>query len=329
MKIAVIGDGGWGTAVATLLHSYGHEVAMWGKFPEYIKEALRKKENSRFLPGIKLPEKLIWSSDPAQVIDQADIYVLAIPSEFFKEVCWTFKGMIPQDALVVSLTKGLCESTHSRMSEVAREILGISRLAVISGPSHAEEVARGMPTVVVAASDDTAVAKQAQKLFNGSLFRVYTSTDPLGVEIGGAVKNVIAIAVGASDGLGFGDNTRAALITRGLAEITRFGIKLGAAPETFAGLGCLGDLIVTCTSRHSRNYLVGERLGQGESLAEILSSMRRMVAEGIRNAKAVHELSQEIGVEMPITNAVYAVCYLDMPARDAVQALMGRAMKAE
>ncbi len=328
MNITIIGDGGWGTAIGLLLNSYGHSVTLWGYDPAYLDEVRERRENVRFLPGVALPDALSWTADPAAAVSSAEAVVLAAPSKFMSGVCARFKGLIPSDRLVVSLTKGLCESTHCRMSELAQEILGLDGIAVLSGPSHAEEVARKIPTAVVAASTDAATARRVQQLFSGPLFRVYTSTDPLGVEIGGAVKNVIAIAVGASDGLGFGDNTRAALITRGLAEITRFGSALGACPETFAGLSGVGDLIVTCTSRHSRNHSVGERLGRGESIDAILGSMK-MVAEGVWNAKVIHTLSQTFKVSMPITEIVYGLCHEGLSARTAVETLMSRDMKAE
>jgi glycerol-3-phosphate dehydrogenase (NAD(P)+) len=328
MNITVIGDGGWGTAIGLLLDSYGHAVTVWGPFPDYIDEIRARGENARFLPGIALPGTLRWTADPAQAVGGADAVVLASPSKFFADVCATFKGLIPPGALAVSLTKGLCEDTHCRMSEIAQSVLGLDAIAVLSGPSHAEEVARRIPTAVVAAAEDEAVARRVQRLFSGAFFRVYTSTDTLGVEIGGAVKNVIAIAVGASDGLGFGDNTRAALITRGLAEVTRFGVALGARPETFSGLSGIGDLIVTCTSRHSRNHSVGERLGRGEGIDAILGGMK-MVAEGVWNAKVIHTLGRTHGVEMPITDLVYALCYEGFSARTAVETLMTRDVKPE
>ncbi|MEI7899708.1 MAG: NAD(P)H-dependent glycerol-3-phosphate dehydrogenase [bacterium] len=328
MKITIIGDGGWGTAIGLLLNAYGHTVKLWGPFAEVLDEIRSSRENSRFLPGITLPDTLRWTASAEEAAAGADVVVLASPSKFLAEVCGKFKGMIPPGTLVVSLTKGLCEATHCRMSELAQDILGLDAIAVLSGPSHAEEVARKIPTAVVAASEDEVAAKRVQQLFSGPFFRVYTSTDPLGVEIGGAVKNVIAIAVGASDGLGFGDNTRAALITRGLSEITRFGGALGACPETFSGLSGVGDLIVTCTSRHSRNHSVGERLGRGEKIDAILGSMK-MVAEGVWNAKVIHTLGKNIGVSMPITEIVYGLCYEGLSASDAVATLMSRDMKAE
>ncbi|MDD2455780.1 MAG: NAD(P)-dependent glycerol-3-phosphate dehydrogenase [Kiritimatiellae bacterium] len=328
MNITVIGDGGWGTAAALLLNSYGHKVTVWGPFPDYLEEIRARRENPRFLPGVPLPPGLGWSGDPAAAVAGAEVVILAVPSKFFGDVCRRFAGLIPGEALTVSLTKGLCENTHCRMSELAQDILALEQIAVLSGPSHAEEVARGIPTAVVAAAADETLALRVQSLFSGPRFRVYTSTDPLGVEIGGAVKNVIAIAVGASDGLGFGDNTRAALITRGLAEVTRFGVALGAVPATFAGLSGVGDLIVTCTSRHSRNHTVGERLGRGELIGDILDSMR-MVAEGVWNAKVIHTLGLQHGVEMPITDTVHALCHRNLPARDAVESLMSRDAKPE
>lgn len=328
MKITIIGDGGWGTAIGLLLHSYGHDVTLWGPFPDYLGEIRARGENTRFLPGVPVPPALRWTADAAEAAAGAEAVVLATPSKFYADVCRRFAGLVPRGALVVSLTKGLCEATHCRMSELAQEILGLDAIAVLSGPSHAEEVARKIPTAVVAASVDLAVAQRTQKLFSGPFFRVYTSTDPLGVEIGGAVKNVIAIAVGASDGLGFGDNTRAALITRGLAEVTRFGLALGACAETFAGLSGVGDLIVTCTSQHSRNHSVGERLGRGEPIEAILGSMK-MVAEGVWNSNVIHTLGQKFAVSMPITDTVYGLCYEGLCARDAVETLMSRDMKAE
>ena len=328
MNITIIGDGGWGTAIGLLLDSYGHQVTVWGPFEDYLAEIRARRENTRFLPGVALADSLRWTADPAAAVAGTDAVVLATPSKFYADVCGKFKGLIPADTLVISLTKGLCEATHCRMSELAQDILGLNDIAVLSGPSHAEEVARKIPTAVVAASANEGIALRVQQLFSGPLFRVYTSTDPLGVEIGGAVKNVIAIAVGASDGLGFGDNTRAALITRGLAEVTRFGIALGAQPVTFAGLSGIGDLIVTCTSRHSRNHSVGERLGRGETIDAILGSMK-MVAEGVWNAKVIHTLGRTHHVEMPITDIVYALCYEGFSARTAVETLMTRDMKAE
>jgi glycerol-3-phosphate dehydrogenase (NAD(P)+) len=239
----------------------------------------------------------------------------------------SFKSFIPESALIVSATKGLDEETHERMSEVAEEILG-RPIAVLSGPSHAEEVARGVPCAVAIAARDHDVAEQIQNIFVNDTFRVYTLEDVVGVELGGALKNVVAIAAGISDGMGFGDNTKAALMTRGIAETTRLGVALGAKPETFMGLSGIGDLMVTCMSRHSRNRGVGERLGKGESLDDIMGSMK-MVAEGVWNCQAAKELADELGIPVPITEQVNAVVHEGKDPRQAVMDLMGRAPKPE
>jgi glycerol-3-phosphate dehydrogenase (NAD(P)+) len=328
MRITVIGDGGWGTALAKLLDGYGHAVTVWGPFEAHLAEIRATGFNETFLKGVALPESLRWVADPAAAMADAEVVVLASPSKFYGDVCRRFHGLIQADLPVVSVTKGLCETTHCSMSTLARSILGVRDVVVLSGPSHAEEVARELPTAVVAACADAGCAGFVQQLFTGPRFRVYTCPDPLGVELGGAIKNVIAIAVGVSDGLGFGDNTRAALITRGLAEMTRLGCALGARPETFAGLSGMGDLIVTCCSRHSRNHAVGERLGRGEQIADILSGMQ-MVAEGVWNSHIIHAIAEEKGVEMPISTVVHQFCDEGLSPRDAVDTLMGRESKAE
>ena len=328
MKIAVIGDGGWGTANALLLAGYGHDVTLWGAFPEYIEEMKRTRRNDKFLKGVELPANLKLTADPKDAVSGADIVVLAPPSKFFTSVVEKFKGLITPGMLVVSITKGLCEKTNRRMTELGEEILGCGPIVALAGPTHAEEVSRGIPTCIVAACPDAAKAEMVQKVWSGQNFRVYTSSDPVGVEIGGAVKNVLAIAVGCSDGMGFGDNTRAALITRGLVEMKRFVLAYGGTPETLSGLAGIGDLIVTCTSVHSRNHSVGERLGKGEKIGDILGGMQ-MVAEGVWNSKVVHEIAARLGVDMPICELVYRLCYENYDAREAVAAMMGRALKSE
>ena len=328
MKIAVIGDGGWGTANAMLLCGYGHDVTVWGAFPDYIEEQKRTRRNERFLKGVVLPDALKLTADRAEAVKDAEVVVLAAPSKFFTSVVEGFKGLIRPEMLVVSITKGLCEKTNRRMTDLGEEILGMGPIVALAGPTHAEEVARGIPTTIVAACTDPAKARRVQEIWSGPLFRVYTSSDPVGVEIGGAVKNVLAIAVGCSDGMGFGDNTRAALITRGLVEMKRFVLAYGGTPETLSGLAGIGDLIVTCTSKHSRNHSVGERLGRGEKIADILGSMQ-MVAEGVWNAKVVHEIAARLGVEMPICQLVYALCYENFDAKMAVSAMMSRELKSE
>jgi glycerol-3-phosphate dehydrogenase (NAD(P)+) len=328
MKIAVIGDGGWGTANAILLAGYGHEVTLWGAFPEYVEHMKSVRTNDKFLKGVMLPDNLKLTADRREVMEGAEIVVLAPPSKFFASVAEGFKGLITPKHLVVSLTKGLCEKTNCRMTALAKEILGLDAVVALAGPTHAEEVGRGIPTAIVAACEDSEKAKRVQEIWSGPLFRVYTSSDPVGIEIGGAVKNVLAIAVGCSDGMGFGDNTRAALITRGLVEMKRFVLAYGGQPETLSGLAGIGDLIVTCTSAHSRNHSVGERLGKGEKIQDILGSMQ-MVAEGVWNSKVVHDLARELGVEMPICDLVYALCYENFDAKNAVKMMMERDLKSE
>ena len=328
MKISVIGDGGWGTANAMLLAGYGHDVTLWGAFPEYVEEMKKTRRNEKFLKGVTLPDNLNLESDRAKAVAGAEVVVLAPPSKYFTSVVEGFKDLITEDMLVVSITKGLCEKTNRRMTDLGAEILGTGPIVALAGPTHAEEVSRGIPTAIVAACTDPEKARRVQEIWSGPKFRVYTSPDPVGVEIGGAVKNVLAISVGCSDGMGFGDNTRAALITRGLVEMKRFVLAYGGQEDTLNGLAGIGDLIVTCTSVHSRNHSVGERLGKGEKIADILGSMQ-MVAEGVWNSKVVHEIAQRLGVEMPICELVYKLCYEDYDAKLALAAMMGRSLKSE
>ena len=327
LRIFIAGDGGWGTANALLLAGYGHDVTVWGADAAYVREIASTGANPRYLPGVELPNSIQWTTELSDAAG-ADVVVFATPSRYFEDVCSRFRNHIPADALVVSLAKGFCEHTHVRMTVLAEKALGRGRIVALSGPSHAEEVARGIPTAVVAASKDIEDAKLVQGIWSGPVFRVYASDDPVGVEVGGAVKNVIALAVGVSDGLGFGDNTRAALITRGIAEVARFAGALGANPKTVFGLSGMGDLVVTCTSRHSRNRSVGERLGRGERLADIVGSMK-MVAEGVWNAQVVRAMAGELSVEMPITETVCRLCHEGLPAKEAISILMNRPKKGE
>lgn len=328
MRIGIIGDGGWGTALALVLHQSGHEVRVWGAFPEYVEEVRRSRENRKFLPGVRIPDAIVWTHDRRNAAGDADAIVAAVPSKFYAETLRPFRDILPAKTPILSVTKGLERSSGRRMTEVAAEIFGRTQIAALSGPSHAEEVARNIPTAVVVASADRTCAEFFQSLFTIPAFRVYTSPDPIGVELGGALKNVIAIAAGACDGLGFGDNTKAALITRGLAEITRLGCAMGAKAETFAGLSGMGDLVVTCMSRHSRNRRVGERLGRGEPLEKILEEMEQ-VAEGVWTCGTALELAQRHRVEMPIAQHVHAVLRGDMRPGNAVQALLARPQKSE
>lgn len=327
-RVAIIGDGGWGTALALGLHQYGHRVTIWGPFPDYITEIRHQRFNPLYLPNIPIPEGICWTSDRAEAVKQADVVVLAIPTKYFRSTLAGFAPLIPEHALVMSVAKGLDPETLERMSVVAEEVLGHAPVAALSGPSLADEVARGIPTAVVIACADVARAKRLQQIFMSSRFRVYTSDDVIGVELGGALKNVIALAVGASDGIGFGDNTRAAIITRGMAEMSRLGVALGAHPSTFAGLSGMGDLIVTCTSRLSRNHTVGERLGRGEKIEAILAGMKQ-VAEGVTNAATARTLARRHGVDAPIIEQVYAVIYEDKDPCHAVTELMGRDARPE
>jgi len=327
-RIAVIGDGGWGTALALVLHRNGHRVSVWGPFAHTIDEIKATGENRAYLAGVGLPAGIEWTADRERAVDGADVAVLATPSRFFRDVAVSFSGLLPAACCVVSVAKGLDERTHERMTQIAAEALGIPQPAALSGPSHAEEVAREIPTTVVLASENPEQARSLQALFANPRFRVYTATDVVGVELGGALKNVIAIAVGVSDGLGFGDNTRAALITRGLAEISRLGCAAGARAETFAGLSGMGDLIVTCTSRHSRNRSVGERLGRGETIEQILDSMKQ-VAEGVWNCASACTLARDEGEEAPISEEVRAIVHDGKSPAAAVESLLSRGLKAE
>jgi len=327
-KISVIGDGGWGTALALVLHSNGHDVTIWGPFEENISKARETLHNETFLPGIDIPADIKWTTSEREACDGVDGVVLAVPTKFYSDVLQRFAGLIDAAVDVVSVTKGLDRETHQVMTEIAQKVLGVDSVAALSGPSHAEEVARGIPTAVVIASKEREQAKRLQQVFSNSLFRVYTASDVKGVQLGGALKNVIAIAVGISDGLGFGDNTRAALITRGLAEMTRLGIALDCRAETFSGLSGMGDLIVTCTSRHSRNRGVGERLGKGETLQQIMDSMQQ-VAEGVWNCGNAYALGQNLDIELPITATVYDILHNGLEPIKAVNGLMSRDVKPE
>ena len=328
MKTTIIGDGAWGTALGLLLHKNGHSVTLWSHEDSYSRAMAATLSNSRFLKGVALPADWAFTSDPSAAVGDAGAVVLAVPSKFFGGSLAKFSGKIPPRARVVSVTKGLDQQSHKRMTVVAEETLKHANVAALSGPSLADEVARGTPTAVTIACADHQIAVELQQLFNGPSFRVYSSDDVIGVEIGGALKNVIAIAAGISDGLGYGDNTKAALVTRGLAEIVRIGCTLGGRRETFGGLSGVGDLMVTCNSRLSRNRGVGERLGRGEKMADILAGMQS-VAEGVWTCRAARELQREAGVELPITNQVFSVCHEGKDPRRAVGELMSRDPKPE
>ncbi|QHI68556.1 NAD(P)H-dependent glycerol-3-phosphate dehydrogenase [Tichowtungia aerotolerans] len=326
MNCFVIGNGGWGTALAMTLAGNGHRVTIWGPFEEEIETIRSAGENSVYLPGVDLPSEIKWTSDPSASAG-TDLVVMVTPSRFYRSTLETFVPYLSENTLIVSATKGLDEKTHQRMSEVAEEVLH-REIAVLSGPSHAEEVARGVPTAVTVAGSDFQTLEKIQAAFMGPAFRVYTSDDLIGVELGGTLKNVIAVAAGILDGIGLGDNSKAALMTRGLAEIARLGAALGAKPETFSGLSGIGDLIVTCASRHSRNRSVGERLGRGESLQEIMNGMKQ-VAEGIWNAKAARDLAEKHHIDVPITEEVCQIVENGKDPKQALHDLMNRDPKAE
>jgi glycerol-3-phosphate dehydrogenase (NAD(P)+) len=328
MKVSIIGDGGWGTALALVLMRNDHRVTLWGPFPEYIREITQSRENPKFLPGVPLPEGLALTADRDEAVAGIDTAVIAIPTRYFRDVMTSFRGLLGAGIDIVSVAKGFDRETHHRMTQVAEQVLGAGPIAALSGPSHAEEVARGIPTAVAVACSDPARAGRLQHLFSNATFRVYTTDDVTGVELGGGLKNVIAIAAGISDGIGFGDNAKAALMTRGLAEMTRLGTALGAHPSTFSGLSGIGDLIVTCTSHLSRNRNVGERLGRGESLAHILDGMAQ-VAEGVWNCTTARELARDAGIDVPITDEVHAVVHEGKDPRTAVQDLLARDPRPE
>ena len=325
-KITVLGDGGWGTALALVLNRNGHDVTVWGIDGEYIEEVNARRENFRFLPGIEIPGTLTFSSDRAAVTGGTENYVVAVPSKFYRDTLSSFSGHVPSSAKVVSVSKGLLD--NQRLSEWAEDLLGLTHVAALSGPSHAEEVAKEAPTLVTSASTDHDLAVHFQHLFNQKRFRVYTSSDIIGVELGGALKNVIAIAAGISDGLGFGDNTKAALVSRGLAELIRLGTACGGRMETFTGLSGVGDMMVTCGSQHSRNRGFGEKIGQGQTVAEIEASTQ-MIAEGVFNARTALELATTLKVDVPITQEVYNVLYEDLEPAQAMDNLMSRDPKPE
>ena len=327
-RVAVLGDGGWGTAIALLLHSNGFDVALWGAFPEYTEEMRTTRANRKFLPGPRLPDDLRLEHDAAAATEGATLAVVAIPTKFMRSALSRIAEDLPRDLPYVTVAKGVEEERLKRGTEIIAGVLGEVRLGILSGPSHAEEVSRGLPTAVVAASADENLASDVQLAFMSKTFRVYTSDDVIGVEIAGAVKNVMAIAAGICDGLGLGDNSKAALVTRGLAEMTRLGVDLGANPSTFRGLAGVGDLMTTCYSKHSRNRSVGERLGKGETGSQIESSME-MVAEGVRTTKGLTGLARERGVDMPIAEEVRKVLFEDKPVREIVPALMERPPRAE
>ena len=331
MKVAVLSDGAWGTALATTLVANGHNVWQWGPFRDYIREMRASRRNKRFLPGVELPESLELSEEMETAVDNADLILLAAPSQYARSVLEEFAGFHDRRKhALVNVAKGIETSSLKRMSELCAEILGEdARYAVLSGPSHAEEVYKKVPTAVVVGSKDRETAETARDAFMNENFRVYTSDDVVGIELGGALKNVFAIAAGVVDGMELGDNPKAALITRGIAKMARLGVALGGRQETFSGLSGIGDMIVTCCSGHSRNRAVGERLGKGEQIKNILESMGLVVAEGVATAESAKQLALANHVETPIINEVHAAIYKGKDPRVGVRDLMTRKAKME
>ncbi len=325
-KIAVIGAGSWGTALSIVLADNGHEVRLWGHSETHIEEINQTHMNQKYLPGVLLDEAIIGCSSLTKALDEVETIVIAVPTKAIREVIRKIVDFRTEPLTVVHVSKGIEPDTLLRISEIIEEEMPKSLLkdvVVLSGPSHAEEVSLRQPTTVAVSSKNMGAAEVIQDLFINNNFRVYTNPDIVGVEIGGALKNIIALAAGISDGLGHGDNAKAALMTRGLAEIARLGTKMGANPLTFSGLAGIGDLIVTCTSVHSRNWRAGNLLGKGQSLDEVLANMG-MVVEGVRTTKAAHQLSEKYHVRMPISNALFDVLFNNLNAKNAVDSLMGR-----
>ncbi|TSB46901.1 NAD(P)H-dependent glycerol-3-phosphate dehydrogenase [Alkalicoccobacillus porphyridii] len=331
-NIAVIGSGSWGTALGMVLADNGHSVRMWARRAEQIEEINTHKTNKRYLPNILLPENIHGYTEVNEAIKDTDIVVLAVPVKAIREETKKLLKTATKPLTIIHVSKGIEPGTQKRVSEmIEEEAVGFTTLksvVALSGPSHAEEVSLRQPTTVTVSSLDSNAAMLAQDLFMNQSFRVYTHTDLVGVELGGALKNIIALVCGVTNGLGYGDNTKAAIMTRGLAEMTRIGVKLGADPLTFSGLSGLGDLIVTCTSVHSRNWRAGQMIGQGLSLDEVLEQMG-MAVEGVRTTQAAYELAKVHQVEMPITAAIYKVLFNGVKPQEAAEELMGRVKKHE
>ncbi len=327
-KVAVIGSGSWGTALAVMLQKHGHDVVIWSRRQDAVEQMQKERENKEYLPGIILPKGLKFTAERENAVKDAEIIILSVPSKAVRQTAMDFALHFKPNQVLVNVAKGLEENSLKRLSQVIQECVPQCQVCVLSGPSHAEEVAREIPTTCLIASENAETAKMVQGEFMNPRFRLYTNTDMVGVEMGAALKNVMALAAGISDGLGFGDNTKAAIMTRGIAEMSRLGIEMGGKLETFAGLSGIGDLIVTCTSMHSRNRRAGILLGQGKSLAETLAEIK-MVVEGVNTVEAAYTLAKEHNVEMPITNAIYEVLFQGKNAEQAVLDLMSRDGKAE
>ncbi|MBI4394830.1 MAG: NAD(P)-dependent glycerol-3-phosphate dehydrogenase [Candidatus Omnitrophica bacterium] len=322
-KVSVLGDGGWGTALALVSARKGNETLLWSAFPDYAEVLERKRENIKFLPGIQIPTSIVISSDLTESVNFGEILILAVPSQYLRNILFKLRNFDLSKKIVVSVAKGIEAKTLARPSEIIHSVLGRVNFVVLSGPSHAEEVARNIPTLVVVASKDAKHAEAVQEALRDSRFRIYIQTDVIGVELGGALKNIIAIGAGLCDGLRLGSNTKAALLARGLLEMTQLGVRMGANPNTFFGLSGLGDLVTTCISEYGRNLRVGRELGQGKKLKEILAEMQQ-VAEGVETTRSAYQLAQKYGVTAAIIREIYKMLFEDKDPKQALEDLMSR-----
>lgn len=327
-NVGIMGAGSWGTALAVLLHKNNHQVTVWSIHEKEAQMLTEKREHVSKLPGVKLPDDMIFTSDMASAVQGKDFIVLAVPSPYTRGTARNMKPYVADGQIIVDVAKGIEEDTLMTLSQQIKEEIPQADVAVLSGPSHAEEVGRGLPTTVCIGARTEKTAKYLQEMFMNEVFRVYTSPDMLGMELGGSLKNVIALAAGIADGMGYGDNTKAALITRGIAEISRLGVKMGGAIETFNGLAGIGDLIVTCASVHSRNRKAGYLMGQGKSMQEAMDEVK-MVVEGVYSAKAAAKLGKKYGVSLPIIDKVNEILFEGKDPKEAVNELMLRDGKAE
>lgn len=328
MKITLCGGGSWGTAIARLLSNKGHYINFYVRNKDVIDDIKVNKENSKYLPGAKFEREIYLTDDLDSVLYDIDVFIIGVPTSSVREILNKIKDKISNKTIIVNLSKGIELETLDRISDISKEILPDNPFVALSGPSHAEEVGKDIPTTVVASSENLEVAQLIQKEFSTPTFRIYTNPDLVGVEMGGALKNIIALAAGMNDGLGYGDNTKAALMTRGIYEMSKLGISLGANPHTFNGLSGIGDLIVTCTSMHSRNRRAGILIGEGKTMEEACEEIGQVV-EGVKTVKSAYKLSQIKGIEMPITKALYKVLYENYDPNKAVYELMTRKNKNE
>ncbi len=322
-KICVLGAGSWGTALALVVAKKGYNVSMWTLSEDQCQKVNSTRENVDYLPGVNIPKNIHITTDLKEAINDSSVIVLAVPSQAIRSVCKQIKPFVNKNQILVDVAKGLEKGTGLRLSQVCEKELPECKYVVLSGPSHAEEVSRDIPTTVVVASEDLTTAEKIQDIFMSPKFRVYTNPDVVGVELGGALKNIIAFGAGICDGLGYGDNAKAALMTRGIREISRLGVAMGAETSTFSGLSGIGDLIVTCTSMHSRNRRAGILIGQGKSLEETLKEVK-MVVEGITATEVAYEVAKKLNIEMPITNAIYSVLHDGANPNEVVDELMMR-----